>query len=239
MQLSTFPTCIFGLTYFSAHQPEVTCPTTVFICCCALWFCLPRILTQQRCVTSAVLNVGKMRSEHLNEYPRVTVWKARIKLTWTRAVVKNSSPVCPPFIFTINSQGRCLLKTFLTTSLVPTHSLFWPSIWNISTPTMYFCFIPKINYLQSFRDRWGSPQADCHFHLVCFLEIWSWFFKSNCSNSFLGKRKYFCNSCWSSGMLLLFTATAFRSLRNGPEAYCDQCCRNIRWKMLPAFSDAG
>lgn len=73
MHLATRPTCIFGLTYISAHQPEVTCPTTVFICCCALWFYLPRILAEQWCVTSAVSNVGEMRSKHLNEYLRVTV----------------------------------------------------------------------------------------------------------------------------------------------------------------------
>lgn len=62
----------FGVTYISAHQPGVTCPTAVFFCCSALWFYLPSIFTEQ-CVISAVLNVGKMRSKWLNEDPRVAV----------------------------------------------------------------------------------------------------------------------------------------------------------------------
>lgn len=170
--------------------------------------------------------------------PQSNCVKGKNQTHMNQSSSKKFRPSWPSFHFHHKFPRKMFIED-VSTSLVPTHSLFWPSIWNVSTPTMYFCFIPKINYLQSFRNRWGSPLADCHFHLVCFLEIQSWFFKSNCSNSFLGKRKYFCNSCWSSGMLLLFTATAFRSLRNGPEAYCDQCYRNIRWRMLPAFSDAG
>lgn len=146
MQLATCPTCIFGLTYISAHQPEVTCPTTVFICCCALWFYLPRILTEQRCVTSAVLNVGKMRSKQLNEYPRVALkGKNQTHINQSSGKKSTVSPVCPPFTFTINSQGRCLLKMFLTTSLVPTHSFFFLlPIWDINTPTMYFALCQKL-----------------------------------------------------------------------------------------------
>lgn len=87
-----------------------------------------------------------MRSKQLNEYLRIAVkGKNQTHMNQNSGKKITVSPLYPPFTFTINSQGRCLLKRFLTTSLVPTHSIFfWLSIWNISTPTMYFALCQKL-----------------------------------------------------------------------------------------------
>lgn len=144
MQLATCPTCIL-VWHTSVHTSQRSpAPLLHFFCCSALWFYLPSIFTEQ-CVISAVLN-GKMRSKWLNEYPRVAVkGKNQTHMNQSSGKKIMVSPVCPPFIFARNSQGRCLLKRFLTTSLVPTHSFFFClSVGNINTPTMYFVLCQKL-----------------------------------------------------------------------------------------------
>lgn len=126
--------------------------TTVFICFCALRFYLPRILTDQWCVTSAVLNVGKMRSKQPNEYPRVVV-KGKNQTHMNQSSGKKIRLPSLPSFHVHHKFPRKVFIEEISNYLCST-SFFLASIWNIRRRTMYFALIKLKQCILLYAKNW-------------------------------------------------------------------------------------